>query len=197
MVPWIGQLKSVLPSVRCRRSTNGRISAAKLHASTQGSSPKYQPSDAAMATQELKLKHDGPVGVPADPSLRSRVRGLVPDAPRELASAALRRVLGSRWPSIGFRHIDQTPISALSKSKLFEPELKLLPLFTLKPGSVFDVGANIGEYTYVLGKTVGLENVYAIEPVPRLCSRLRALFPKAHVLEMALSDAAGTLALKT
>jgi len=150
-----------------------------------------------MATQELKLKHDGPVGVPADTSLRSRVRGLVPDAPRELASAALRRVLGSRWPSIGFRHIDQTPISALSKSKLFEPELKLLPLFTLKPGSVFDVGANIGEYTYVLGKTVGLENVYAIEPVPRLCSRLRALFPKAHVLEMALSDAAGTLALKT
>ena len=150
-----------------------------------------------MATEELKLRHGGASGVSADASFRSLVRRLVPDGPRELASAALRRVMGSRWPSIGFRHIDQTPISALSKSKLFEPELKLLPLFTLKPGSVFDVGANIGEYTYVLGKTVGLENVYAIEPVPRLCSRLRALFPKAHVLEMALSDAAGTLALKT
>jgi FkbM family methyltransferase len=150
-----------------------------------------------MATEGLKLRHGGASGVSADASFRSRVRRLVPDGPRELASAALRRVMGSRWPSIGFRHIDQTPLRALSGSKLFEPELKLLPLFISKPGAVFDVGANIGEYTYVLGKTVGLENVYAIEPVPRLSARLRALFPKAHVLKMALSDSAGTLSLKT
>ena len=121
-----------------------------------------------MATEELKLRHGSASGVSADASFRSLVRRLVPDGPRELASAALRRVMGSRWPSIGFRHIDQTPLRALSGSKLFEPELKLLPLFISKPGAVFDVGANIGEYTYVLGKTVGLENVYAIEPVPRL-----------------------------
>jgi FkbM family methyltransferase len=153
-----------------------------------------------MAPQALKLENDAAIrsgGISADTSLRSRVRHLVPDAPRELASAALRRLLGPRWAAIGFRHIDQTPLRALSKSKLFEPELKLLPLLISKPGSVFDVGANIGEYTYVLGKTVGPEHVYAIEPVPRLCSRLRGLFPKAHVLQMALSDAAGTLTLKT
>jgi FkbM family methyltransferase len=152
-----------------------------------------------MATQPLKLKHDtaGDDDIWTGASLKSRMRRFVPDAPREFASAVLRRVLGSRWTSIGFRHIDRTPLGALSKSKLFEPELKLLPLLVTKPGFVFDVGANIGEYTYVLGKAVGPENVYAIEPLPRLCSRLRTLFPKAHVLKMALSDAAGTLTLKT
>jgi FkbM family methyltransferase len=153
-----------------------------------------------MATQRLRLKNDATGhadGISKDTSLRSRVRRFVPDAPREFASTVLRRVLGSHWTSIGFRHIDRTPLSALSKSKLFEPELKLLPLFISKPGFVFDVGANIGEYTYVLEKTVGPENVYAIEPLPRLCSRLRTLFPKAHILKMALSDSAGTLILKT
>jgi FkbM family methyltransferase len=152
-----------------------------------------------MATQPLRLKHDtaGDADISTGASLKSRMRRFVPDAPREFASAVLRRVLGSRWTSIGFRHIDRTPLRALSKSKLFEPELKLLPLIVTKPGFVFDVGANIGEYTYVLGKAVGPENVYAIEPLPQLCSRLRTLFPKAHVLKMALSDAAGTLTLKT
>jgi FkbM family methyltransferase len=153
-----------------------------------------------MATQPLRLKHDtagDADGISAGYSLRSRMRRLLPNAPREFASAVLRRVLGSYWTSIGFRHIDRTPLSALSKSKLFEPELKLLPLLITKPGFVFDVGANIGEYTYVLGKAVGIENVYAIEPLPHLCSRLKTLFPKAHVLKMALSDAAGTLTLKT
>jgi FkbM family methyltransferase len=153
-----------------------------------------------MATQPLRKKNDsaGDAGsIQASVSVRTRVRRLVPDAPREFASSVLQRILGSHWTSIGFRHIDQTPLRALSKTKVFEPELKLLPFFISKPGFVFDVGANIGEYTYVLEKTVGPENVYAIEPLPRLCSRLRTLFPKAHILKMALSDAAGTLTLKT
>jgi len=152
-----------------------------------------------MTTQQLRKKNDQAAdvaGIPAD-AFRARVRRLVPDAPRAFASSVLQRVMGSHWNSIGFRHIDQTPLRALSKSRVFEPELKLLPFFISKPGSVFDVGANIGEYTYVLEKTVGPENVYAIEPLPRLCSRLRTLFPKAHVLRMALSDAPGTLELKT
>jgi FkbM family methyltransferase len=130
-------------------------------------------------------------------SLRSYIRRLVPLAPRQFASALLLRVLRSHWTSIDFRHIDQTPLSEVSKSRLFEPELKLLPLFISKPGFVFDVGANRGEYTYVLTKAVGAEFTYAVEPLPKLCSRLKILFPKAHVLQMALSDDAGTLTLKT
>ena len=129
-------------------------------------------------------------------SLRSWMHRVVPSTPREIVSSALRHVLGSRWKAIAFRHIDQTPLSAFSNSRPFEPELKLLPLFFSKPGIVFDVGANIGEYTYVLEKAVGPENTYAIEPVPQLISRLKGLFPKAHVLHMALSDEAGTLTLK-
>ena len=131
-----------------------------------------------------------------DTSLRSWMHRVVPSTPREIASSALRRLMGSRWKAIAFRHIDQTPISAFSNSRPFEPELKLLPLFLSKPGIVFDVGANIGEYTYVLEKAVGPENTYAIEPVPRLISRLKSLFPRAHILHTALSDDAGTLTLK-
>lgn len=172
----------------------------KLRASTKQSFPKFKVNESVMATQPLRLKHDtagDADGTSKGVSLRSCIRRLVPDAPREVASAVLRRVLGSHWTSIGFRHIDRTPLSALSESKLFEPELKLLPLLITKPGLAFDVGANIGEYTYVLAKAVGPENVYAIEPLPRLSSRLRTLFPKSHILKMALSDAAGTLTLKT
>jgi FkbM family methyltransferase len=130
-------------------------------------------------------------------SLKSQIKQIVPLAPRQFVSAVLLRILRSHWASIDFRHIDQTSLSAVSKSRMFEPELKLLPLFISKPGFVFDVGANRGEYTYVLAKAVGSEFTYAIEPLPRLCARLRTLFPKAHILQMALSDAAGTLTLKT
>lgn len=121
----------------------------------------------------------------------------MPAALRQIVSSVARRLLRSHWKSIGFRDIDRTPLSAFSNSRPFEPELKLLPLFLSRPGFVFDVGANRGEYTYVLERAVGPEYTYAIEPLPRLCSRLRTLFPKAHILKMALSDTVGTLTLKT
>ena len=110
-----------------------------------------------MTTKQLHMKNTAAVDVAGIRAggFRTRVRRLVPDAPREFACSVLQRVLGSHWTSIGFRHIDHTPLRALSKSKVFEPELKLLPFFISKPGIVFDVGANIGEYTYVLEKTVG------------------------------------------
>src|ERR1700730_7219577 len=106
-------------------------------------------------------------------SIKSRIRHIVPLAPRQFVSALLLRVLRSHWASIDFRHIDRTSLSAASKSRMFEPELKLIPLFISNPGFVFDVGANRGEYTYVLAKTVGSEFTYAIEPLPRLCTRLK------------------------
>jgi FkbM family methyltransferase len=153
-----------------------------------------------MTSKQLRDNHNSiehPDPVFTDNSLRSRMRRLLPGPLREFSSALLRRILGSHWTSIGFRHIDRTPLSTLSKGRFFEPELKLLPFFISKPGFVFDVGANVGEYTYVLEKAVGSENVYGIEPLPQLCARLRALFPKAHILNMALSDTDGTLTLKT
>ena len=59
------------------------------------------------------------------------------------------------------------------------------------------MGANRGEYTYIFEKTVGAVNTYAIEPLPRLCSQLRRLFPEAHILNLGLSESASKLTLKT
>lgn len=116
---------------------------------------------------------------------------------REIASSVMRRTLGPWWKRIGFRHVDQATLASLSVRRTCEPELKLLPSILSGPGVVFDVGANRGEYTYVLEKIVGPANTYAVEPVPHLCSELRRLFPKVHVLRLALSDTEGVLTLKT
>lgn len=129
--------------------------------------------------------------------MTTSLRRLIPFHQRQLISSALRRCMGSQWKSLAFRSIDRTPLTALRANRAFEPELKLLPLFLPKPGVVFDVGANKGDYTYVLEKTVGSEFTYAVEPLPHLCADLHRLFPRAHVLNMGLSDTCGTLTLKT
>jgi FkbM family methyltransferase len=71
-----------------------------------------------------------------------------------------------------------------------------LPMLISGAGPAFDVGANRGEYTYVFEKTVGAAQTYAIEPLPRLCSQLRRLFPDANVLNLGLSDTVAKLTLK-
>jgi FkbM family methyltransferase len=109
----------------------------------------------------------------------------------------LSAAMGKHWRSVSFGHIDRTPLASLAHNRLFEPELKILPLLVSGSGVAFDVGANRGEYTYVLEKTVGAARTYAIEPLPRLCSQLRRLFPDANVLNLGLSDTVAKLMLKT
>jgi FkbM family methyltransferase len=123
-------------------------------------------------------------------------RRILPLRQRQLVVATLEKVLGARWKPIAFRYIDQTSLTALSRRRVFEPELKLVPFFISKPGAVFDIGANVGQYTYVLEKTVGARHTYSIEPVPQLCSKLMRLFPEVKVLNLALSETEGTQSLK-
>jgi FkbM family methyltransferase len=130
-------------------------------------------------------------------SLKGCIRRFVPSRARRFASSLLARALRTHWKSLTFGHIDRTPLAALSQNRLFEPELKLLPLLVSGAGFAFDVGANRGEYTYVFEKTVGAARTYAIEPLPQLCSQLRRLFPDANILNLGLSDAVAKLTLKT
>jgi FkbM family methyltransferase len=127
---------------------------------------------------------------------KQTIRRFVPARQRQVIVAALQRVLGPRWKTIVFRHIDQTSLKTLSQTRAFEPELKLVPFFLSKAGATFDIGANVGEYTYVLERTVGPQQTYSIEPVPQLYSKLTRLFPAANVLRVALSDVEGTQSLK-
>ena len=125
------------------------------------------------------------------------IRRVVSSRHRETVSSILRMILGPYWKRIGFRRIDRASLDALSSERSVEPELKIIPYFLSDTGAAFDVGANRGEYTYVLEGSVGPENVFAIEPVAHLSRELRRLFPRVHVLRMALSNGPGTLSLKT
>jgi hypothetical protein len=124
------------------------------------------------------------------------MRNILPNRSRQLLRATFEHVLGSRWKAIAFRHIDRTSLQELSKRRIFEPELKLAPLFISKVVPVFDIGANTGEYSYVFERTVGSHCTYAIEPVRQLSSRLKRLFPDVKVLSIALSDTRDTQNLK-
>jgi FkbM family methyltransferase len=77
-----------------------------------------------------------------------------------------------------------------------EPGLCLLPALITEPGAALDIGANRGDYTYVIQHVVGSGDTYVIEPLPVMCKRLRRLFPKAKILNMALSDRPGVMEMK-
>lgn len=128
--------------------------------------------------------------------LRRVSRNVVPPRQRRLVESLLGKVLGSYWKTLYFQHIDKTSLKDLSRVPAFDPGLKLVPFFISEPGVVFDIGANVGTYTYVLEKVVGPQFTYALEPLPQLSSRLRRLFPETKILSIALSDAEGTLDLK-
>lgn len=70
----------------------------------------------------------------------------------------------------------------------------------LKSGDViYDVGANIGDYTERFAQRVGpLGNVVAFEPSPAAAAKIKArcqLYPQVQVLQFALADQDTTMAL--
>ena len=86
-----------------------------------------------------------------------------------------------------FKGINNTSLDELQDNRSFEPELLLLDRFISKGDIVFDIGANIGEYTFVFEKLAGAENVYAFEPILKLFSNLKKVFLKVNVFELALT----------
>jgi len=87
-----------------------------------------------------------------------------------------------------YESIQNTSLSDLRGNKILEPELLLLDQFLSEGDIVFDIGANIGHYTYQFEKIVGSQNVYAFEPIPALFDRLKKLFSKVNIFQIAFSD---------
>ena len=99
-----------------------------------------------------------------------------------------RRYLPSVYKRIRFGNVDEIKLDQLRLSRLVEPELLLLKDFIKKGDVVFDVGANAGEYTYILEKLAGPADIYSFEPIPKLFNELQRLFPKVSLHKIALSD---------
>ena len=77
----------------------------------------------------------------------------------------------------------------------FDVEAKMLRSIGIRP-AMLDVGANTGKYSSVLEDLVGSQNLYIFEPLPRLYPQLRRRFRRAHVFNVALSNADGTATIR-
>ncbi|HEX7415546.1 MAG TPA: FkbM family methyltransferase [Bacteroidia bacterium] len=80
------------------------------------------------------------------------------------------------------------------KNKLFKDnatnlELKFLSnLLEQEPLFFIDVGANKGEFLFTVEKVLAPSKIWAVEPLPYFAKKLKALFPKIKVFNLALSD---------
>jgi FkbM family methyltransferase len=77
-----------------------------------------------------------------------------------------------------------------------EPELFLLKKFVDKESVVFDIGSNVGDYLYAFERIVTPGNMYGFEPNKNLYNRLKKMFTKANIFNLALSDVSENADLK-
>lgn len=105
------------------------------------------------------------------------------------AKQAVRDLAAAVSPPIA-RRIEYYNVDRLTLDHLGTCEAELLLINDLiEPGTIaVDVGANVGHYVRQLEKSGRCSAIYALEPIPRLQRRLRALFPRVHVLPLAASD---------
>lgn len=93
-----------------------------------------------------------------------------------------------------------TTINALNwkniQSKNIENELLIIQEFIDKDSIFIDVGANLGQYLFVVEKTIKPSNIFAFEPHPKLKARLKKLFKGIHIISDALSDSEGKTQFK-
>lgn len=86
-----------------------------------------------------------------------------------------------------FKKIDGLSSSNL-KARNVEPEMLWLKNYLKKNSVFFDVGSNVGSYLRLVEPILNPKNSYAFEPNQRLFRRLKRLFPKVNLFDIALSD---------
>lgn len=76
------------------------------------------------------------------------------------------------------------------KGKNTENELLLVEHLLKKNGVFIDIGANLGQYIYMAEKVTNRNNIYAIEPIPKLANRLSFVFKgiQCHTLAIFKED---------
>ena len=90
-----------------------------------------------------------------------------------------------------YGHIQNIPLTSLQADKQIEPELLLLENFIKKGDCCFDIGANAGQYTFMLEKHAGSENIFSFEPIPENYASLNSIFKHCNVYSLAISDKNG------
>lgn len=86
-----------------------------------------------------------------------------------------------------FKKIDDLSLENLTLRNV-EPEMLWLKNYLKKDLVFFDIGCNVGSYLRLVEPILNNENIYAFEPNKRLFRRLKRLFPKVNLFDIALSD---------
>ncbi len=88
----------------------------------------------------------------------------------------------------------------LGRFRAPEPEYQLMPTLVNEGDWILDIGANIGQYTWLFSKLAGSEGrVFALEPIPATVEILasvvrRAPYQNVTILNVAVSETAGIVA---
>lgn len=86
-----------------------------------------------------------------------------------------------------FKKIDGLNFSNV-KTRNIEPEMFWLKQQLTSESVLFDIGSNVGSYIRLAEPILQPQNIYAFEPNHTLYQRLKRLFPKINLFEIALSD---------
>lgn len=88
-----------------------------------------------------------------------------------------------------FRVFRKSYAKKLFKDTENSTELKLVQKLLREKGLHFlDIGCNRGEFVYAALNAVNSHKIWAFEPLPYFSRKLKALFPKVKVFQLALSD---------
>lgn len=104
---------------------------------------------------------------------------------------SIRHRLDTLFPAWRKKKIFPSELVYSRENSFPELEIYILPKLVASGSLVFDIGANVGDYTHAFEREQRFSGIYAFEPIPALNERLKSLFPRLEVWDYALSDKAG------
>lgn len=95
-----------------------------------------------------------------------------------------------------FRKISSMSLTILKNNRVIEPELLYIVSLITQGKAVIDIGANMGEYLYVLERSGKFSSIIGIEPNLKLAKRLKKLFTKCSIFNVGISNTNEIMKLK-
>ena len=114
---------------------------------------------------------------------------------RKLISDLILLINPGVFKKIKFKQQNSKPSKGLEKATI-EPELFLVEKLFDKQSIVFDIGSNIGTYLYAFEKITPPANIYGFEPNQKLFLKLKKMFRKVNLSNIAFSDVSESADLK-
>lgn len=110
------------------------------------------------------------------------------DKIKSILKIILLNTLPRLYKRLFYADISKLNTEGIKSMKRGEPEMLILDQIVPNNRPAFDIGANYGDYTFLLEKLIPPNLIYAFEPIPELSKRLSKVFPQVNILEFAVSN---------